>query len=167
MKTYETERLYIKEFTIEDAESLLELYNTPKFLDFIGDKNIHSLEDAENYIIQKFRPQIDKLGFGNNVVVLKETHQKIGSVGIFEREGLEIVDIGFSFLPEFEGKGYAFESANKWKEFAAEKWGIHKLSAITTKENISSQKLIQKLGLNFKKRVTLPNDPEELLYYEN
>lgn len=45
-------------------------------------------------------------------------------------------------------------------------FGLTKLSAITTKENISSQKLIEKLGLKFQKYVTIPGDPEELMYYE-
>lgn len=46
-------------------------------------------------------------------------------------------------------------------------FGLKKISAITTKDNISSQKLIQKLGLEFKKFVTLPNDEEELTYFES
>ena len=46
-------------------------------------------------------------------------------------------------------------------------FGLKKISAITTKDNISSQKLIQKLGLEFKKFVTLPNDDEELMYFES
>lgn len=167
MKNYETERLFIREFNTEDAEFLLELYNMPKFIQFIGDRNIKTVEEAQQYIREKFRPQIDRLGFGNFVIMLKHNQQKIGTVGIFEREGLEIVDIGFSLLPEFEGKGYAYEAANRLKEIAATDWGIEKLSAITVKDNFATQKLIQRLGLQFKKMVNLPNDPEELLYYEN
>ena len=167
MKNYETERLFIREFNTEDAEFLFQLYNMPKFIQFIGDRNIKTVEEAQQYIQEKFRHQIDRLGFGNFVIMLKHDQQKIGSVGIFEREGLEIVDIGFSLVPEFEGKGYAYEAANRLKEIAATDWGIKKLSAITVKDNFASQKLIQRLGLQFKKMVNLPNDPEELLYYEN
>ena len=45
-------------------------------------------------------------------------------------------------------------------------FGSKKISAITTKDNFSSQKLIEKLRLKFQKFVTIPNDPEELMYYE-
>ena len=82
-------------------------------------------------------------------------------------KGLEVLDIGFSFFPEFEGKGYAYESASNLKEIAKNDFGVSKLSAITSKENYSSQKLIEKLGLKFQKLVTLPDETEELMYYEN
>lgn len=166
MKTYETERLIIKPISLEDADLILELYNTPKFIQFIGDRNIKTLEDAENYIRDRFLPQINKLGFGNYLIVNKATQKKMGGVGIFLREGLEIPDIGFSFLPEYENLGYAYESASKIKEIGMKEFGVKKLSAITTKTNFSSQKLIEKLGLKFQKLINLPNDPEELMYYE-
>lgn len=152
--------------SLEDADLILELYNMPNFIKFIGDRNIRNLKDAENYIQSKFLPQFEKLGFGNYLIVLKEGNQKIGGVGIFEREGLDIVDIGFSVLEKFEGKGYMFEAAQKVKSIGMNDFGLKKVSAITTKDNISSQKLIERLGLRFQKYVTLPNEVEELMYYE-
>lgn len=163
---YETERLFIKQVCVDDADIIFELYNMPDFLKFIGNKNIGSLSDAENYIKSKFLPQIERLGFGNFIVILKENKAKIGSVGIFKREGLEVVDIGFSVLKEYEGKGLMFEAAQKIKSLAMDEFGLKKISAITTKDNLSSQKLIERLGLKFQKYVTLPNEDEELMYYE-
>ena len=167
MNSYETDRLILKPAEVQDADFFLELYNMPSFIQYIGDRNLRTKEDAENYIKSRFIPQIEKLGFGNNVVILKEDHTKIGAVGIFEREGLDVLDIGFSFLEKYEGKGYAYESANKLKEVAATDFGVHKISAITTKDNFSSQKLIERLGLKFQKMVTIPEDVVELMYYEN
>ena len=167
MNSYETDRLILKPAEVQDADFFLELYNMPSFIQYIGDRNLRTKEDAENYIKSRFIPQIEKLGFGYNVVILKEDHTKIGAVGIFEREGLDVLDIGFSFLEKYEGKGYAYESANKLKEVAATDFGVHKISAITTKDNISSQKLIERLGLKFQKMVTIPEDVVELMYYEN
>lgn len=166
MKTYETKRFILKPSDIDDAEFFLELYNSPQFIENIGDRNLRTIEDAENYITEKFRPQFEKLGIGNYVVIRKEDSVKMGGVGIFERDGLDVMDIGFSFLPQFIGKGNAFEAANKVKEIAMNEFGIKNISAITTKTNIPSQKLIEKLGLKFKKMVRLPNDDEELMYYE-
>ena len=167
MNSYETDRLILKPAEVQDADFFLELYNMPSFIQYIGDRNLRTKEDAENYIKSRFIPQIEKLGFGNNVVILKEDHTKIGAVGIFEREGLDVLDIGFSFLEKYERKGYAYESANKLKEVAATDFGVHKISAITTKDNFSSQKLIERLGLKFQKMVTIPEDVVELMYYEN
>lgn len=163
---YETERLIIRPMSLEDSDLILELYNMPNFIKFIGNRNINSLSDAENYIQTKFLPQFEKSGFGNYLIVLKEGNIKIGGVGIFEREGLDIADIGFSVLERYEGKGYMFEAAQKVKSIGMDDFGLNKISAITTKDNFSSQKLIEKLGLKFQKYVTLPNEDVELMYYE-
>jgi RimJ/RimL family protein N-acetyltransferase len=152
--------------SLEDAEFILDLYNRPKFIQYIGDRNIKTVADAENYIKNKFLPQLEKLGYGNYLVLTKEGNHKIGGVGIFEREGLDVVDIGFSLLDEFEGKGYAYEAALKVKSIGMDDFGLKKISAITVKDNYSSQKLIEKLGLKFQKYVTIPGDDEELMYYE-
>ncbi|KGE16004.1 GNAT family N-acetyltransferase [Sphingobacterium deserti] len=167
MRHFETERLILKPASPEDAVFFLQLYNTPKFIQFIGDRNLRTIEDAEQYIRNRFRPQIDRLGFGNYVVVLRENQQKIGAVGIFEREGLDVMDIGFSFLEAYEGKGYGYESAFYLKEIIQRQYGVQRISAITSKDNYPSQKLIEKLGLTFRKFVTLPDETEELRYYES
>lgn len=167
MKTFETERLIMKLADLDDADFFLELYNLPSFIKHIGDRNLRTKEDAENYISNRFLPQIEKLGFGNYVVIHKELNKKIGAVGVFVREGIEVPDIGFSFFPDFEGKGFAYESASKLIEISATHFGLTKISAMTSDENISSQKLIERLGLQFKKYVIFPDDNEELRYYEN
>ncbi len=99
----ETERILLQPMRIEDADLIFKLYNSPHFLKYIGDRKITSVAGAENYIREKFLPQYARLGYGNFVVKLKFTGEKIGGVGIFEREGLEVQDIGFSFLPERTG----------------------------------------------------------------
>lgn len=163
---YETERLFIRPMSLDDGEFIFDLYNRPKFIQFIGDRHIKTVADAENYIKDKFLPQFERLGYGNYLVLTKEGNHKIGGVGIFEREGLDVVDIGFSLLDEFEGKGYAYEAALKVKSIGMDDFGLKKISAITSKDNFSSQKLIEKLGLKFQKHVVLPGEEEELRYYE-
>src|SRR5690606_1648345 len=104
-----------------------------------------------------------KLGFGNYTIIRKEDQVKIGTCGLYTREDVEGVDIGFVFLPDYEKKGYAFESADFVKKLAIEKFGINHIYAYTTKNNFSSQKLLEKLGLTHTKMTYLPNDPEELM----
>ena len=166
IKNLETERLLLEPMSIADAPFILELYNSPNFIKFIGDRNIKSVEDAENYITSKFLPQFERLGYGNFLLKLKSNDKKIGAVGIFQREGMDVPDIGFSFLPEFEGQGYGFEAASELLITAFNQFGLKKISALTSKENSSSQKLIGKLGLQYQSIIRLPNDDEDLLYYE-
>lgn len=166
MKKYETERLIIKPTNTEDAEFIIEIINTPKYHKYIGDRNIKSIEDAENYIKNRMLLQYEKVGFGNFTIILKSDDSKIGFCGIYLRDGLDIPDIGFAFFEEFEGKGYAFEAASELKKLAKTEFGLQKLSGITLETNHSSRKLLEKLGLKFQKKFFLEGDPEELMYYE-
>lgn len=166
LQLFETERLILKPTSLDDAAFILELLNSPKWLQFIGDRNVRSLQDAKEYIKNKIQSQQARLGFSNYTVIRKSDHVKIGTCGLYDREGLEGIDIGFAFLSEYENKGYAFEAANKIKTVGIELFGLKQICAITTKNNLSSQKLLEKLGLRFKTMVTIPNDKEELLKYE-
>ena len=163
---YETERLIFRPTNLKDKAFILELLNTPKWLANIGDRKVYTLDAAAEYIKQKILPQQEALGFSNYTVMRKSDLIKMGTCGIYDREGLEGVDIGFAFLPAYEGKGYAFEASSKLLELAFTEFGIQTISAITTKTNLSSQKLLEKLGLKFLKYTFIKDDPEELMYYE-
>lgn len=164
--TYTTQRLSLKPSDLNDAAFILELFNTPKWIKYIGERNVNTVEDAKQYIGNRMVTQYKSLGYSNFTVINTADQQKMGTCGVYTRDGLDIPDIGFAFLPAFEGKGYAFEAASKVLALAKNKFKLSKVSAITTRENLSSQKLLNKLGLVFKKIVHIPNDPEDLLYYE-
>ena len=72
----------------------------------------------------------------------------------------------FHFLQEYEGKGYGYEAASRLLKAGKEDFGLQKVCAITTKENVTSQKLIDKLGLKFIKIITIEGDKENLMYFE-
>ena len=165
-KVFETDRLHLKPTTEEDAKFIFDLLNSPKWLKNIGDRNIHTLLDAQEYIKTKMLPQLKQLGFSNYTIIRKEDKVKIGSCGLYNRDGLEGIDIGFAFLPEYEKKGYAYEAASKLKEAAFKIFDLKKISAITSKNNIESQNLLLKLGLKLVETITLPNDTEELLLFK-
>lgn len=162
----ETERLNLKPVDLEDAGFIYDLYNQPRFLQFIGDRKIRSVQDATRYIIEKFRPQIESLGYGNYVIIRKEDGAKLGSVGVFTRDGLDVQDVGFALLPQFEGFGYATEAARKLLEVIYAQFGVSKVSGITALDNYASQKVLEKLGLEYIKLVRLPGEEEDLKYFE-
>lgn len=165
-KIYETERLFLSPTSVEDAAFVLELLNSPKWIQNIGDRKVHSLAAAEAYIRAKMLPQLQALGFANYTLIRKVDGAKMGSSGLYNRAGIEGVDIGFAMLPEFEGKGYAFEAANKLMHLAKEAFQLSKVSGITLESNKASQKLLEKLGLKFVKFIQLPNESTELMLYE-
>lgn len=165
-KKFETERLVIRPTSDEDAEFIFELLNTPKWLEYIGDRNVASVAMAKNYIQTKIQPQLERLGYSNYTLIRKSDNAKIGSCGLYDREGLDDTDIGYAFLPEYEKQGYAFEAANKIKDVGLNVFNINVISAITAKNNAASQKLLEKLGLKLVGTTTLPNETEELLLYK-
>jgi ribosomal-protein-alanine N-acetyltransferase len=166
LKTFETERLFLTPTTTEDAGLILELFNSPKWIEFIGDRNLKSSKDAAAYITNKMIPQIERLGFGNYTITRKFDGAKIGCCGLYDREGLEGIDIGFAFLPEYEKKGYGFESVDALKGLAFSEFNLTEISGITSEKNIGSQKLLIKLGLQFQKNIKLTDDTEEVLLYK-
>lgn len=163
---FETERLLLRSTSVDDAAFIFELLNTPKWLKYIGDRNVTSVESAKEYIKAKMLPQLEKLGYSNYTLIRKSDSKKIGTCGLYDRDGLEGIDIGFAFLPEFENEGYGYESANKLKNIAFDKFGIKEINAITKKDNIPSQKLLEKLGLKLIGTTILPNEDVELLLYK-
>lgn len=165
-KTFETERLFIRPSIEEDSVFMLELMNTPKWKKFIGDRNLKTPEDAADYIRKRMLPQLERLGFSNYTVIRKKDGKKIGICGLYDREGLDGIDIGYGLLPEFEGKGYAYEASLKLLDAAFTEFQIKFLSAITAKANTSSQKLLEKLGLKLIGTIILPNETEEILHYQ-
>lgn len=164
-KTFETDRLIIRPTSLEDATFLLKLMNTKSWIQYIGDRNIYTITQAEEYIKRKVFPQLEKLGYSNYTIIKKDDEQKVGTCGLYNREGLEGIDIGFALLPEYEKLGFAYEAANRIKDAAFNEFGIKELSAITNKENKSSQILLKKLGLKKNGVKKLPKSDEELLLY--
>ena len=76
----------------------------------------------------------------------------MGTCGVYARENTDNApDIGFAFLPEFEGKGYGYESAHFMKNLVKNDYGIKKLGGITVEYNHAPRKLLEKLGLKFQK----------------
>jgi len=162
----ETKRLIISTFNIKDALFFLELTNAPNCIKYIGDKNLKSVEDAEKYLVNKTIKSYDDFGFGFYKLELKEENNKpIGTCGLAKRKELEFVDIGFAFLPQYEGMGYGYEASMEIMKLAKETNKLNKITAITVSYNKKSIKLLEKLGLTFEKKIKPFEDDEELLLF--
>lgn len=164
--SFETERLVIRPTQEEDAAFIFQLLNSPKWLKNIGNRNISSEIEAKHYIQTKMIAQRHRLGYSNNTIIRKSDQVKIGTCGIYNREGLNGVDLGFALLPQFESMGYAYESCSKLLDVAKLNFDIKELNAITLKENLESQQLLTKLGFTYVKVIQLPNDTEELMLFQ-
>lgn len=160
-----TERLILREAQLSDKHFFYKLLNTPKWLKFIGDRGIKTLQDAEDYIKDKLIQYYNKNGYGFYVMHLKELQLPIGICGFVKREYLDSQDVGFALLPEFERNGYTYEAAIATIKYGENQLNFNKIYAITSKDNIASQKLLEKLGLKFNSNIDEPSNGEELSLY--
>ena len=161
-----TERLRLTPMAIEDAPFVLKLVNSKLYIENIGQRNVDSISDAEEYIQTKMILHYEKNGYGNYLMTRAEDGAKIGCVSLYNREDVEGVDIGFALLPKFLRNGYAYEGSIALMKMAKDKFGLTSICAFTSKDNLDSQTLIRKLGLNFEKTILFGEKQEELLYYK-
>lgn len=99
----ETERLILRQFTIHDTKFIIELVNSPGWIENIGDRNIKTEEQARRYLQDGPLRSYEVNGFGLSLVEIKNDGTPIGMCGILKRDNLENPDIGFAFcrhLPE-------------------------------------------------------------------
>jgi RimJ/RimL family protein N-acetyltransferase len=111
-------------------------------------------------------PQLYNLGYSNYSLIEKISGDKIGICGIYDRDGLDGVEIGFGLLPKYEGSGYAYESSSRLIKAGFEEFEIQEIKAIVSKQNLSSQRLLEKLGFEFNGLIKLPNEKVEVLQYK-
>ncbi len=154
-----TERLCLDGLTLHHDSFILKLVNSDGWLKFIGDRNVHSIHDAQAYI----HKIIDNPNVQYWIVTLRATDCAIGIVTLIKREYLKYHDIGFAFLPRYGKKGYAYESAKAvLNKLIKDPLHTHILGA-TNKTNHYSIRLLEKLGLKFEEEMLIEN--ETLLLY--
>ena len=152
--TLATERLTLALLTLLDSDFIRELVNSKGWLDFIGERHVHSPEEALAYCQKIFESKTVMYW----VVTQKEQGIPIGIVTLIKRDYLDYHDIGFAFLPAYNGHGYAYEAA---KAVLDELWQYedHKqMLATTVPENAHSIRLLTKLGFSFDKEIRVNND---------
>lgn len=150
----------------DDAEFLYRLMNSEGWLRHIGDRKVYNIKAAREYIKTKMYPQLKQLGFSNNTLFLKAGNKPIGVCGIYFREEEDRYDLGYALLPQFEKNGYAMEAARSVMQKGVEEFSIEKLSAITTKDNEPSKRLLTKLGFCFKKLIVPEGENQVLMLFE-
>ncbi len=167
MKILETERTILREVMTDDADFILDLLNQPSFIKYIGDRNVRSVAGAVEYIENRFTNSYRQFGFGMWAVESKETETPIGICGFVKREYLPGADIGFAFLPQYCSQGYAFESANAAMKYGRDVLGLKRVLAITSQDNESSGRLLEKIGFKFDSLIKLPGETDKLKLFSS
>ncbi|HEY9030782.1 MAG TPA: GNAT family N-acetyltransferase [Kangiella sp.] len=146
----ETERLRIRHLQHSDANFIYQLYNQPNFIKYIGDRGVHSPKDAEVFI-QKVQDNYKHYGFWLYLAERKDNGKAVGVNGLIKRDYLDAPDIGFAFITQFCGQGYAQESSQAILQHSKAQ-GQTNLYAITSPNNHVSEHLLKKLGFEFQRQ---------------
>jgi len=153
-QSFSSLRLTLQPLVPNDAIFIQQLTNSSGWIKFIGDRNIHSKEDAELYI-QKI---IDMPQANYWKVVVKKSEEPVGVITLIKRDYLDDYDVGYALLPSAEGKGFAFEGTEVILKKALQKSIMGKIYAVTKKANSKSINLLTKLGLSYSKTLDLDGD---------
>ena len=146
MKVFETTRLYLRQFTIQDAKSLYQLNLDPDVIRFTGDSPFRSIEEAKCFLENYDHYQ--KYGFGRWAVIEKNDDDFIGWCGLRYSPKLAEYDIGFRFFKSCWNQGYATEAALASINHAFGKLGLQRIVGRAMKENIASVSVLKKIGLS-------------------
>lgn len=159
-----TPQLVLREIQEEDAPFILKLYSDPSFIKNIGDRGVHDLPSAREFIHSGPRASYRTHGFGLFLALTRDGAEPVGVAGLVRRDGLDHADLGFAFLPPFWGRGYATESAAAVLEFA-DALEVSPVLAIVAPSNVGSVRVVEKIGMRRDGNVQLPGGSTELLLF--
>ncbi|WP_411834547.1 GNAT family N-acetyltransferase [Pseudoxanthomonas mexicana] len=165
----ETARLRLWRFDADNADEVafnLRLLNDPGFLHNIGDRGVRTLAQSRRHLLDGAIASYARHGFGLYRVELKQGGESVGVCGLLRRDFLDDADIGYAFLPEFRGQGHAREAA---AAVLASAWPVHRLArvaAIVSPHNEASIRLLESLGMRFRRTLRLPADDHEVKLFD-
>lgn len=150
LKPIETERLILRPLEKEDAERLFLLDRDPVVMKYVGVPPVTKIADSA-HVIQLIQQQYKDNGIGRFGVIEKQSNLLIGWSGlklnhekVNQHQGF--YEVGYRFLPDFWGKGYATESVERSLELAFDEMKLEVVYAYVHSENLASLQVLKKTG---------------------
>jgi len=146
----ESERLIFREFTLDDLPMLIEQRSDPDVNKYLGGTKLQNPEALAKRI-RFYMSCYESHGFGMCAMIWKPTGEMIGSAGLQPLDGTDDIEVGYSLVKEFWGKGIGTEAARAWLEHGFRDHGLDRIVAIAVPENIASRRIMEKLGMHYEK----------------
>jgi RimJ/RimL family protein N-acetyltransferase len=147
----ETERLILRPFTLDDAEAWLPLISLPDIIRYTGDTPVQTVEQARELLRSRPLRDYATYGYGRLAVIEKASGRLVGFCGLKYVIELGEVDIGYRFLPDCWGKGYATESCIAVMAHGRSGHRIRRVVGTVHPDNPASGRVLEKLGLRFER----------------
>ena len=144
----ETERLQMREFTLEDIDAVYEFQTNPDVIRYMGgDGAVKVRADAERIIREIWFTEYERYGYARYAMVHKDDQRVIGFCGFKFEPKAGMPDIGYRMLPEYWGQGLATEAALAVIEYARRVLGVEQFFGEVVEQNVASINVLEKLGL--------------------
>ena len=154
-----TDRLLIRETTVEDIDEFYNLYRDPEMTKYM-EGLFEDPEDEKRYQRDYIKKVYHFYGFGVWTVVRRSDNRIIGRAGYSMRNGFDEIELGFLIGKEFQRQGYAYETCKAILEYGRYMLQFEHVQALVKKENEASIQLCEKLGFERRDEV----DIEENIY---
>lgn len=161
----ETSRLILRVPWIEDAPFLYEMNLDPEVVRYTGDVAFTSVEEAKKLILERNAHQWERFKMVRFSVFSKEGTY-LGWNGLKFHPETNEVDLGYRFYKKYWGQGFASESSLAVLEYGFETLNLNLIIGKAMPENVSSIKVLQKIGMTFKGYVHDPTDPHPFIRFE-
>lgn len=158
----ETDRLFLRFFELKDAESFFQLNLDTEVMKYTGDVEFESVEATRSFLDEYLKRQ--KPGFGRMSVLEKETGKCIGWCGLRPMENGDI-DLGYRFVKDSWGHGYATEAALASLKYGFEKMNLNKIIGRTARANVASVRVLEKIGMKFWKNDACEGIDDSVYYH--
>jgi len=144
----------LRKLAQKDIDNIFLLDSNPEVMKYVGVPPVTNKQESAK-MINNILNQYEKNGTGRLAVIEKESNQFIGWSGIKllteEVNGFKnVYELGYRFLPEFWGKGYATESAIASLDLGFNQLNTDKIYAYADVGNESSNRILTKLGFENK-----------------
>ena len=149
-QTIETDRLILRQIKVGDAKNLSNLLNDEKVQEFLaGVPENYTEEMAIDYITNKMQENYLKKDFYDWGIVDKETNNLIGRICVYKcDDDRRMADLVWYIMPTVRGRGYVPEAGKAVINFL-QNIGFERIEAFANVENISSIKVMEKLGMQY------------------
>lgn len=149
--TIETARLTLRPFNLDDSKPLYQILSVPNVLRYFPSSDPPDLDRVEKLIERRIKHWQD-YGYGWWAVVPHTEQQLIGWSGLQYLPDTDEIEIGYLLSKPYWGKGLATESAIAGLAFGFDRLGLREIIGIVHPENIASQGVLKKIGMQFVKQ---------------
>lgn len=146
-KILETNRLYLRELEVSDAQDFFNLNLDPEVIKFTGDVSFNHITEAQSFL-QNYN-QYELFGYGRWAVIRKQDNKFLGWCGLKYSSDVDEVDLGFRFFKEYWNQGYATEAAIGCLNFGFQNLKLEKIVGRAMEANTASVKVLEKIGMQF------------------